>query len=323
MHVKWSIVWRVAKVVLAMLIIGGVGWQFAKVLQRPELWERPLRLDPWWLALAAMLYAAAFSCWGGFWVRLLYRLGQPLPLVSAARAYFVSQLGKYVPGKAVAVLMRVAMARSAGVRTGVAAITATYETLTTIAAGAIIAAVLFPLLDSNQSAMGWKALGLLAIAGIPILPGVFNRVAARAARPFLAADAAPLPRLGFSSLLGGLLQTSLGWICLGTSLLALLKGLDAGDDHGELPLLTCIAYVSLSYVAGFLTLPAPGGLGVREAILQQLLAGQFASRLGEASAETFAVVVVLLLRLTWTITELVLAGGSALLPRSHLRKVSA
>src|SRR5206468_1623266 len=95
-----------------------------------------------------------------------------------------------------------------------------------------------------------------------------------------------------------------GWLCLTASLIALLHGL----GHGELPWLECLAYVSLSYVAGFLTLPVPGGLGVREAILQQLLARQFAPRLGDASAESFAVVVVLLLRLIWTVTELGLAG---------------
>jgi hypothetical protein len=211
-----------------------------------------------------------------------------------------------VPGKAVSVFMRVAYARANGVRTGVAAITATYETLTTIAAGALIAAVLFPFVEVESSAMGWKALGLLAVAGIPILPGVFNRIAERLARPFIPKDALPLPRLKMTSLLGGLLQAGIGWLCLSASFIALLRGL----GHDELPWLECVAYVSLSYVAGFLALPAPGGLGVREAILQQLLARRFAPSLGDASAESFGVVVVLLLRLIWTVTELALAAMS-------------
>jgi uncharacterized membrane protein YbhN (UPF0104 family) len=308
MRVKWAAVWRGAKIALAVAIVGGVGWQFAKILRRPELWQQPLEVDPAWVAVAAALYALGFTCWGGYWWRLLRRTGEWLPPTLAARAYFVSQLGKYVPGKAVSVFMRVAYARAAGVRTGVAAITATYETLTTIAAGALIAAILVPFMEAESSTMGWKALGLLAITGIPILPGVFNRVAARLARPFVPKDAPPLPQLGFASLLGGLAQTSFGWLCLSASLQALLRGL--GRD--ELPWLDCLAYVSLSYVAGFLTLPAPGGLGVREAILQQLLARQFAPRLGDVSAETFAVVVVLLLRLIWTVTELGLAAVSQL-----------
>jgi hypothetical protein len=251
-------------------------------------------------------------------------MGERLAWPLAARAYFVSQLGKYVPGKAVAVLMRVGYARAAGVRTSVAAITATYETLTTIAAGAVVAAILFPLLETERSAMGWKALGLLAIAGIPILPGVFNWIAERLARPFLPAGAAELPRLGLSSLLGGLLQSSIGWMCLGTSLLTLLYAVRRdGEDAVRLPWLVCLAYVSLSYVAGFLTLPAPGGLGVREAIMQQLLADRLGGQLGDEAAATFAVVVVLLLRLVWTVTELSMAGLSSLLPRLSTRKSSA
>ena len=62
--------------------------------------------------------------------------------------------------------------------------------------------------------------------------------------------------------------------------LRLVEGNLRGLGRDELPWLVCTAYVSLSYVAGFLTLPAPGGLGVREAILQQLLARQFAASLG-------------------------------------------
>lgn len=322
MQVNWPILWRAVKVALALLIVGGVGWQFAKILRRPELWQQPVRLDAAWLALAGLLYAAGFACWGSFWRRLVCRLGEALPWPAAARAYFVSQLGKYVPGKAIAIVMRVAMARSAGVRTGVAAITATYETLTTIAAGAIVAAVLFPFLggDSNN---WWKALALLAVAGIPILPGVFNRLAARVARPFTPRDSLPLPRLTTGALLGGLAQTAVGWFCLGASLLALLQGVGVGTTRPDVPWLTGTAFVALAYVAGFVTLPAPGGLGVREAILQQLLARHLAPQLGEAPAESYAVIVVLLLRLTWTVTELTLAGAAALLPRSAPRNASA
>src|SRR5262249_1758629 len=54
MHVKWASVWRWAKIALAVAIVGGVGWQFAKILKRPELWEQPLVLDPVWVAVAGV-----------------------------------------------------------------------------------------------------------------------------------------------------------------------------------------------------------------------------------------------------------------------------
>src|SRR3954468_23825617 len=97
MRVNWVIVWRLTKLALAVAIVGGVGWQFAKILQREELWAQPLALDPTWVIITAALYAVGFACWGGFWWRLLRGMGEWLPPALAARAYFVSQLGKYVP----------------------------------------------------------------------------------------------------------------------------------------------------------------------------------------------------------------------------------
>ena len=111
MNARWAGIWRIAKMVLAVAIIAGVGWHFTKLLGHQELWNRPVRLDPIWVAACAVLYFAAFSCWGAFWLRAVRSLGDSIPLVPAMRAYFVSQLGKYVPGKAVAVLIRVEYAR--------------------------------------------------------------------------------------------------------------------------------------------------------------------------------------------------------------------
>ncbi len=61
------------------------------------------------------------------------------------RAYFVSQLGKYVPGKAWVILMRVGMLRhDAHAHPIPVAVTATYETLCSMAAGALLGVLLLP-----------------------------------------------------------------------------------------------------------------------------------------------------------------------------------
>jgi uncharacterized membrane protein YbhN (UPF0104 family) len=153
---------------------------------------------------------------------------------------------------------------------------------------------------------------LLAIAGVPILPGVFNRLAARGAKPFLPPDAPPLPRLRFVTLLSGLAQSACGWFALGGSLLAVINALRPDAmPIGMTSWLICTAYVALSYVVGFITLVSPGGLGVREGILLLLLTAEFAPVMGE-KASAFGVIVVLLLRLLWTIIELTLAGVALL-----------
>jgi uncharacterized membrane protein YbhN (UPF0104 family) len=319
MQVTRSEFWRWVKIGLAVLIVGAVGWHFANILRRPELWQQPLRLNIPLLLLAMAAHVAAMLCWEGYWLRLVHGLGEKLSFLTGGRAYFVSQLGKYVPGKALAIVLRVDLARSAGVRTSVAAMTAIYEVLTSMAAGALVAAVLLPLLKSDQAELGWRAFGLLAVAGVPILPGVFNWLAARVARPFIPAGATPLPRLSISTLLGGLAQTAVGWFFLGASLVAVLWSLRLNAiELSWNSWLTCTAYVAVSYVAGFIALPTPGGLGVREAIMQPLLAREIAGRLGD-EAELYSLIAVLVLRLVWTGSELGLAALFALANRLKVR----
>jgi hypothetical protein len=308
----WQSVWRWLKAALAVAIVGGVGWQFARLLRQPELWERPWHLRPGWLAVSVGTYTAGLGCWGTFWLRLLHRLGLHPPLGSAYRAYYVSHLGKYVPGKAWAILLRAALLP--GVQPGVAALTAAYETLTTMAAGALLAVLLVPWFVVGSDGLGWQALGLLALAGVPILPGVFNVVVVRLAKPFLDPAAAP-PRFAWSTLPEGLAVSGAGWCWLGVSVLALLQALvpDAPAPSAGFAL-RCLAYNALSYVAGFLALPAPGGLGVREAILQQLLAAELRAEHPEAVAAGMAALAVVVLRLVWTLADLGAAAVAYALP---------
>lgn len=302
---------RMGRWVIAVVIIGAVSWHFARLLRRPELWDNPPPLHPEWLVATVGGYVAALCLWGAFWWRLLGATKETVAWTTAARAYFLSQLGKYIPGKALAIVLRVWIVRRAGVRPAVAAVTAVYETLTAMTSGCLLAIILIPIVTALSAQHQWTLLGLLLLAGLPIFPGIFNRLAHRAAHPFLAPHSSPLPTLSLRQLVSGLAQTCLGWLVLGMSLKATLHSL----GHEGLPWLTCTAYVAFAYVAGFLTLPAPGGLGVREALLQQLLAASLADSMGRPQGDGFAAVVALSLRLWWTIAEVTLAGLALAAPR--------
>jgi uncharacterized membrane protein YbhN (UPF0104 family) len=307
---KW---WPAVKAVLALVILVAVGAQFARLLDQPGLRERPWEFRPGWLMLAAALYLAALGCWGGVWYRLMRGHGEPLSRRGAARAYFVSQLGKYVPGKAWTLLMRAALVRREGVRPAGAVLLATYETLTTMAAGAAIAVAVLPWAVGGRSALGWSA-ALLVLAGLPILPGVFNRLTRGLAKPFERAGE-PVPRLGGRELLGAFTQSSVGWLAVGTSLFVVVLTVrpdEAGPSAGLW--LRCLGSMAAAYVVGFVVLPAPGGLGPREAVLQPLLARELAGALDEPAADAYAVVIALLLRVVWTAAELATAALLYFLP---------
>ena len=306
------------KILLTLVVLAGVAWFFARVLTSEELqqtdhsrspaqilWDQACAARPDDLALAMGLYLSGMAFSGLFWVGLVRTAGGPLSVVAGLRAYYISHLGKYTPGMGLPTVMRMTLAAAAGVRPGTAALTAAYETLTTMAAGALVAAVLIGWRTAGDPTMVWKALALLALAGVPILPGVFNPLVRRLSGRFTAGQ--PLPRLPAVALPIGLAITACGWAFLGASLFAVTRALQAAPTPWSVyECLDCTAIAALSYVAGFVG-QTPGGLGVREVILQQFLV----PRLG---GEAPAVVAVLLLRVLWTAAELAAAGVLFWLP---------
>jgi uncharacterized membrane protein YbhN (UPF0104 family) len=148
------------------------------------------------------------------------------------------------------------------------------------------------------------ALALFAPLAVLIFPPIFNRLAHRVAAPFREKDAPALPRFHFRMLLLGMLVTGCGWFVLGASLWAMLQAvLDRPPAWTPYTEALCTATVGLAYVAGFVILVVPSGLGVREYFLVVLLTDPAAGR-----PRPVILLTVLVLRLVWTAAELIVAG---------------
>ena len=301
--------WAALKAVLVVAIVAAVAWQFAEQLRQPELWARPLSLQPGWLAAAATLCLVGLAFSAFFWDLLLRALGQrPRPLATL-RAYYVGQLGRYVPGKVVGLAMRARLLAGPGVHLSVAFLTVVYESLTTLASGVLLGLVVLALAAPLDAGLWWRAVALLALLGVVLLPGVFNRLAERTTRPFRAADAPALPQVHTPTLLLGLGITATGWLVQGGALWALVQTLAPGAwaapaaDWSR-----AAAYVALSYAAGYLVFTAPGGLGVRDFVLQQFLAADFARTMGPEQAAAVAVVATLAFRVLGTAVDVLAAA---------------
>jgi hypothetical protein len=324
MDARWRRWWPWAKLLLAVVIIGGVGWHFAQILRSPELQEQPPELRPGWLALCVACYVAAFAFPATYWQHLLGVTAARPPLAGALRAYYVGHLGKYVPFKAWALVLRTMLIYPYGIRPAVAVATAVYETMTFITAGALVSVLLLTVYTHDESKR-WLAGGLVLAAGLPIIPGVYNRIVDRlttlarkaaARQPGAGKDVADVPRLHARTLLFGLAWTACGWCAMGMSLWALIQAVIPQPTPWSWEVWgRCTAFVSLAYVAGFLVLFTPGGLGTRELILQELLIAELALAplVSAAYADKLAGWVVLWLRLLYIITEVVLAGAASLL----------
>jgi uncharacterized membrane protein YbhN (UPF0104 family) len=329
--------WPVGKFLLAVVILIMIGREFARDL--PDVWRRSYH--PGWLAVSGLFYLAGLGCSAVYWERLLVQVGQRPSWFAVIRAYYIGHLGKYIPGKAWAVLLRSDLARGPGVTAGYAALTAFYEVLTTMAAGALLAAALLALLlpdtanivDNIPWARGltsrlptqvlhsrWPfvllALGLFVPIALPLVPTVFNRVAHRLSLPFREKNAAPLARLEARALPEGLLLTMVGWGLLGASTWAALRATapDLGWTWALWGRIT--AFMGVAYVTGFAAIIMPGGLGVRELLLTVFLVPELMAmlRLDEEGARQTVVAAVVVLRLTWTAAELVMAAVVFWLP---------
>ena len=243
------------------------------------------------------------------------------------RAYYIGHLGKYVPGKAMVVVLRTGLICGRGVDTGIAAASVFLETLTMMAVGMFVAVAILAFRYARHGVLFWTAaagakataaqimlawlaahplvlwvilLGLMAAAALPTLPPVFSRLARLAgvgrSNP---AVAAKLAQFRYGTLLWGWVAMTVGWVLMGAGLWAALKalGVQNADLTGQLHLDT--AAVALATVLGFFSF-VPGGAVVREAVLAELLAPQVGDLVAVAS--------VVVLRLVGVVAELLISG---------------
>ena len=292
-----------------LLVVAVVLWALRHTLTDAwsQLGEYPWRIRLGWLLVSGILYLLGLLLAGVYWHRVLRVLGQEPGLGESLRAYFVGHLGKYVPGKALVVVIRTGMIRGHRVDTGVAAASVFFETLTMMAVGAFLAAVVLAVGFRGEGPKFWGAVGLMLLAGLPTLPPVFRRLAGLTgvgrSDPGLSQK---IGNLRTGTLLMGWCSMTLAWALLGLSYWATLEAMAIPglDPIGELPRYT--ASVSLAMVAGFLLLVSPGGIGVREAALVALMIPylQTLSPHPELAAWASAA----LLRLVWLGAELAISA---------------
>ena len=96
--------WPLVKGLLAVAILLAIGRRFYDDLCQLDIATFELR--PVWLALSGALYLLALLPSAWFWYHLLHVFGDRPGLFRAVRAYFMGQMGKYVPGKALALILR-------------------------------------------------------------------------------------------------------------------------------------------------------------------------------------------------------------------------
>jgi len=294
------------KILIVLAVAGWVGRELY------GSWDSLHRIE-WkpnyfWLTLSGVLYVVGYIPSCVFWFLSMRSLGQRPGLYETFRAYYIGHLGKYVPGKAMVVVLRSGLLNHEKTRASIAAAAVFLETLTMMAAGAFLSAVIAIVWfrDTPQgNQLSLLALGMMLVSGLPIIPPVFRNIALRlgVGRSDPEIDA-KLRGLTVKTLAIGWMLSTLTWIVLGFWLWASIRGL--GIETGALAehFPRFVMATALAVVAGFV-LMIPGGVGVREFVLAQGLFAYFAG-LPETAADAtlWAMIVAAVQRVVSILAEL-------------------
>ena len=253
-----------------------------------------------WLLVSVVAYEGGLLVMGCFWYRVLHALRQRPSFLETMRAYHIGHLGKYVPGKAMVVVLRASLIRGVQVDIVVAGISVFIETLTMMAVGAFWAMVVLLVQFREITTLRWLAVGLIIATVAPTLPPVFRTLVRRLRPTFQTHFDEITAGYTFGLVAQGWLACTCGWALLAVSFWATLKAIPYADPLENLATMfpVLLASVALAVVAGFASL-LPGGMVVREWVLDRLMVPQ----IGEVAAFAGAIV----LRLVWLLTELVIS----------------
>jgi uncharacterized membrane protein YbhN (UPF0104 family) len=303
-----SLVWMLRIAVLVIVCIGVSGTVRHALA---ELGEHEWHLKPVWLIVSGVAYLLGMAPVAWFWHRTLEAFGYEPPLMATTRAYYFGQLGKYVPGKAMVIILRVAAMRRWAPSMRLVIVSVFLETLTNMAVGASLAFLFSVFVLKLDAYISLIALGMAGAAGGPTLPFVLRWFGRLGAARFASNDETKSPAedsadvvsrlrgITFGVLGIGWIAATIGWVLFAASLWGTLRaiGVDEVQLFANMPVL--ITAVAFAVVAGFLSM-LPGGLVVRDAVLMQLLAPVC----GEANALVAAV----LMRLVWLVSEVLACG---------------
>lgn len=225
------------------------------------------------ITATALLVAAAWAGW-------LQVAGHRLPWRVALCTLLLSQVGKYLPGNVGHLIGRVGLTVRAGVAAASVALAIALETLAlAVSTGLLALAALRPSdlqrVGLDQTTGFPHALGVLT-AGLAIVGLGWRRWSSRL-------------RLASDSLLPALMAIALYGLCWLLHAVAAYSLAPVLLEPFLASPLRLIGILAGAWLLGFVAPGAPGGLGVREAVLVLLLAPD----LGEAAAASLA----LLLRL--------------------------
>lgn len=295
-----------AQYLLAFAIVWLIWGKLESAWEQIQKKEFQLMLDSFWLTAAGTAYALSLAFPATYWFCALRHLGQRPAYGATLRAHIVGHLGKYVPGKIFVVLIRSGLLKGPGVDTTVCVLSIFLEGLMQMAVGALVvcAVILGWSIQTEDQNLLLGSLFLFCLVGIPIFPPCFKLGVKIIGVKKFSDEVRKVDQLSWKTFLFGVPLMIGYWLLLGLSLWCVLRGVLNAPFAAAWP--SALLAITASMVAGFVIVVAPGGVGVREAIIVSLLIAPLAVFTDTPEAD--AVVSAAVLRILWIVVELICAG---------------
>lgn len=236
--------------------------------QDPLDWSN-IRLDPFWAGISVLAAAAHLLLASILWWKTLCSSGIPIRINSGVHAYLVSDLGKFIPGKIWAVAGRAAILSKEGVSYSATITASALEILLTMISGILIGITYFlheiswSILSQSYVITLFLVVAFLLIAAYPKTQAFLLRLLGLEIK-----HRHPIGVLSFRNAILLIILYIALWIFSGLLHICIFTAISSVPTPD---LLTMSSIIALSTTLGFAAIFAPGGIGVREAMMVSLL----------------------------------------------------
>lgn len=254
-----------------------------------------LHFNYYFLLIGIFFIVLSNVLWPILWWLLVKRMGFKFNLLRACWIFFVSQVGRYVPGKALLVLTRTYLTEKQDIGRKEAFTSVILDLALFSLSGVLLFVIFLPFYEALEGWLVYVSIGLVLMFFILVHPKILEFLINIVLRIFKK-ELIKL-NLSYGFILFLVVLHTFRWFIHGIGLFFLLKSII------EIPFVLfwlIPGIVSASIVFGMIVLLAPGGLGIREGLIVLLLSPFVISNI--------AILFSVLARLLLSVVEVILLG---------------
>ena len=241
-----------------------------------EIGRYEFAIDAWRVVIAFSVFLVVFPVYARLWQYILNRFGYSVGFLKSMRMWFLSQAGRYVPGKVWFALGRVYLCEREGVPVATASVALAVEMLLVLGSSLVVFA-----LGASAGAGGLRYPYSLTLCLLPVvIVGVHPRIIKAVLRK-LGRDLSGFT-LTYPGVLLLLLCYTACWCVYGLGFYFIATSVRLGGGSalavpvGAFSLFRQLSGINaIAWSAGLLSVVTPAGLGVREGVSSMLLGPLF------------------------------------------------